>query len=307
MSLDVLPRLGLCLALAGLAACAATKPSAAPEPARVAVEILRGSPPAAADAARLALVIDASVSMRASASAGVSRLAAAQTRAKEVIESLPLGGRVSVQVAGGSESAACGAPQQAIAPSPDLVAAAEAVGRLAPGGEGSIAEALQATLRGLAAEGALDGARVVVFGDLEDPCGGDLCAAVGAVVAAGASLDLVVLGDRPTPACVSAAGSGPDLPPGPGVAVAPVRFEVSPATGVAVAGVSGANPTSVPAGPARIQVALVPPLEIGPITLAPGSLVRIRVLDFPASSPPVRDWSLEVVGGADLAASPARP
>jgi hypothetical protein len=53
-------------------------------------------------------------------------------------------------------------------------------------------------------------------------------------------------------------------------------------------------------------IALTPPLEVGPITLAPGGVVRVRVLDFPAASPPVREWSLEVVGDrGDLAIAPS--
>jgi Mg-chelatase subunit ChlD len=299
-------RLAFAVAALGLTACAAPKPARPPEPALVAVEILRGVVPAPESAGRVAIVIDASVSMRAPAAAGVSRLAAAQARASEVLETLPPGARVSVDAAGGAKGAACAAPLRVAPPSTDTGAAAEALRQLAPAGEGSLAEALQTVTRSLTAEGAADGARVLALGDLEDGCGVDLCAAVSALVASGASLDLVLLGERPTPSCVVAAEPGPSVPPGLAEPASAVRFEVLPAAGAAVTGVSGASPVRAPAGPARIEVGLDPPLEIGPLTLAAGALVRVRVLDFPAASPPVREWSLEVLGaGADLAASPA--
>ena len=305
MTLHALRRVGLALSVAGLAACAGPKPLPPAAPALVAVEILRGAVPVPESAGRVAIVIDASASMRRQAVAGASRLAAAKVRASEVLETLPSGARVSVDAVGGSNGGTCAAPVQVASPSTDTEAAAEALRQLAPAGEGSLAEALQSVIRSLTKEGVADGARILALGDLEDGCGVDLCAAVSAVVASGASLDLVLLGERSTPECVESAHPGPALLPGLATLPPPTRFEVLPAAGGIVAGVSGASAVRAPAGAARIAIALEPPLEIGPITLAAGALVRVRVLDFPAASPPVREWSLEVLAvGADIAASP---
>jgi len=305
VTLHALRRVGLALSVAGLAACAGPKPLPPPAPALVAVEILRGAVPAPSSAGRVSIVIDASASMSRQAVAGASRLAAAKARASEVLETLPSGTRVSVDAVGGANGGACAAPVQVASPATDTAAAAEALRQLAAAGEGSLAEALQSVTRSLTKEGAAEGARILALSDLEDSCGVDLCAAVSAVVASGASLDLVLLGERPTPECVESTGPGPALLPGLALLSPPTRFEVLPAAGGSVAGVSGASAVRAPAGAARIEIALEPPLEIGSITLAAGALVRVRVLDFPAASPPVREWSLEVLGAAaDLAASP---
>lgn len=288
--------------------CGGAAPVRPSEPALVAVQILRGDAPAAPSATRLALVIAATASMGAPAVPGVTKLAAAQTRAIEILRTAPASTRISIAAVGLADGPGCGAPGlvSVSGPADDTDALSAAVGALAPGDEGSLAVALQTLAGRLSAEGAADGARVVAFGDLEDTCGGDLCAAVETLVAAGASLDLVVLGEHPTPACVATAGMGGNGPTAP--AIAPTRFRVLPATGAAVVGISGGKPVSAPAGPARIEIGLDPLLEVGPITLAPGALVRVRVLDFPAARPPVREWSLEVLGtGGDLAASAAPP
>ena len=305
MTLHPVMRVGLALTVAGLAACAGTKPLPPPAPALVAVEILRGAVPAPPSVERVAIVIDASTSMRKQAAAGASRLAAAKARASEVLETLPPGARVSVDAVGGPNGGSCAAPVQVASPSTDTEAAAEALRQLSAAGEGSLAEALGSVTRSLATEGVVEGARILALSDLEDGCGVDLCAAVSAVVASGASLDLVLLGERSTPQCVESVLPGPAVLTGLAALPPTTRFEVLPVAGGSVAGVSGASAVRAPAGAARIEIALDPPLEIGPITLAAGALVRVRVLDFPAASPPVREWSLEVLGAAaDLAASP---
>jgi hypothetical protein len=276
-------------AVALLAACGGTTPVRAPEPALVAVEILRGITPAPATRGRVAILIDASASMLAPAAAGVSRFAAARRRASEVLETLPPDAQASVDAIGIAGSARCGAPARI---GSDVETDLRS---LHPGGEGSLAEALRATAQELVTQNAGGGSRIVAFSDLEDACGGDLCAAVSDVVASGASLDLVVLGDRPTPSCVSSVAAPLGAPPGFAKAAPATSFRVLPVSGGTVEGSSDGRPVSTPAGAARIVVALDPPLEVGPITLAPGALVRLRVLDFPAAVPPVREWSLEVV------------
>jgi hypothetical protein len=297
--------LAIALALA-LAACARPRPVAGPEPARVSVEVARGALAPAAPTPRIMILLDATTSMRARASGNVTRFDAARAQAGEVLTTLPSDYRVSVEAIGGNDHTECGAPELVIGPisGAEGASAASALQELSAEGEASLAEALRDLTLDLKAELAADGARVVVFTDLEDACGGDLCAAVSGLVNAGASLDLVVLGERPTPTCVTALNAKGTVPPAQ--TPAPIRFRVVPAVGSPVVGVSGSTPVSVPAGSARVEVALTPPLEVGPLTLSPGGLVRVRVLDFPDASPPVREWSLEVVGdGGDLAIAPA--
>lgn len=287
-----------------LGACAGSQPAAAPEPAHVAVEVLSGAPVAPPPPPAAAIVIDASASMGAPAASGISRLAAAQTRAREVVASLSPASNVMIDVVGGAGSDACAAPVRLPPLAAGVGATSAALAKLSPGGDAAFAAALRSAAQSLAAKA--DGGRIVAFTDLEDDCGGDLCAAISEVVAAGASLDLVVLADRPTPSCVVKASASVPATLGVAQPASPVRFEIVPVAGSAIGAASGGPPVRVAAGPVRIVIALTPPLEIGPVTLTPGALVRVRVLDFPAAVPPIREWSLDLVGaGGDLAGSPA--
>lgn len=297
-------------ALAALALAACASPTPAPKastPARVAVDVARGGTGAPLPPPRIALVVDATSSMRAPAASGVSRLAAAQTRAVEILETAPPEARLSVDAFGPGDGEACREPiSLAAAGAGDRQGAVDAVRELSPGGEASLADALVAVGRGLQGSGVADGARVVALTDLDDRCGGDLCAAVKALVDSGASLDLVVLGERPTPSCVLTAEptAGGGRPGSPGAVSPAPGFRVLPAGGAPVSGVAGGDPVTVAAGGARIEVALDPPLALGPLPLAPGSLLRVRVLDFPAASPPQREWVLDVVEDGESPGSP---
>jgi hypothetical protein len=46
----------------------------------------------------------------------------------------------------------------------------------------------------------------------------------------------------------------------------------------------------VPAGPVTILLGLDPPSLIGPLMLSPGTWTHVRVVEFPAFDPPVREW-----------------
>lgn len=298
-------RVSLAALVVGAACAAPTPPPArAPEPALVSVEVVRGLGMASAPEERVGVVIDASRSMEAPVAAGVTRFAAARERATALLRSLPPGTLVAVEGVGTERGSSC-APSSPVAPpgsSPE--ASAAAVGALEPGGQGSLADGIRAVLARLTARGGAEGARVVAFGDLSDACDGDLCAAASAVAEAGASLDLVILGEAPTPACVTSVPPPTGAPSGL-APLAPVRFRVSPAQGAPVDGQAGGDAVSATPGAARLEVALDPPLEVGPVTLAPGAIVRLRVMDFPGERPPVREWSLDVVDeGGTLAASP---
>ena len=47
----------------------------------------------------------------------------------------------------------------------------------------------------------------------------------------------------------------------------------------------------VPAGPVTVLLDLDPPSLIGPLLLSPGTWTHIRVVEFPALDPPVREWA----------------
>lgn len=317
-------RRGLPLVAAALALACASEPPPAPEPAqpavsataelsvdiwsgfaRVPVTVLPHVP-------RVVLVLDVTDSMRASAPGGPPRYAAAAEEAVRLVETLPGGTDLRVDVLGLRRRGRCGGA---------TTVAGGAVRRLRPGlaarlrevkpaGEGSLA----GTLDALAHEG-LGDTRVVAISDLGDECGGDLCTAAAAVVAAGGRLEVVVLGDAAEPACLA------DLsPPGePRAAAAaapePPAFRVqahyvgSPRRGPTLArGTADGRPVRVPAGPVLVVVELNPPAYVGPMELAEGTRTRIRMLDFPTLRPPVREWRWDVERTAsELADEPDTP
>lgn len=298
----------------GLAALlwACATPAPAPQelaPARLSVEVARGSAPATPTPPRIALLLDATASMASPAARGVTKLEAARVRAAEILAAAPAEARLSVDALGPGDGDACRSPVS-LATGPGG-AASDTVRDLTAGGEASLADALAGVGRSLEASGGAAGARVVVLTDLEERCGGDLCASVKALVDGGASLDFVVLGDRPTPSCVASAepGAGAGGAGSPGAISPAPTFRVLPAAGQPADGVAGGSPVSVAAGAARVEVALDPPLQVGPLPLAPGSLVRLRVLDFPRASPPQREWVIDVVeaGRAAGAETSSRP
>jgi hypothetical protein len=70
----------------------------------------------------------------------------------------------------------------------------------------------------------------------------------------------------------------------------------------AVIGTADGTAFSVPGGEVFVRIELTPAYAIGPIVLAPGATHRLRVLDFPAASPPAREWRLD----SEAAPIPAR-
>lgn len=301
------------LVVATLAASCASRPTVPPEPAQVAVEVVRGGPGLPPPPPpRVAVLLDASASMDAPAATGVTRFEAARTRAAQLVESLPQQTVFSVEVVGAAGTCDGSRGLAGAGPGTKPENAAERVRAVEVGAEGSVAQGLQSLRERLAAEGGVDGVRVVAFTDLEESCGGNLCQAVETLLADGASVDLVVLGERPTPECVAtmALPYGPpasraEAPPQPEVVVRSTPVDGLRAIGF---GQGDGRPITVAPGNATVEVALVPPLTIGPVTLPPGALVRIRVLDFPSATPPLRDWSLEVLGsGGSLAGAPPSP
>ena len=286
------------LAAAAALACRGPAPPLAP-PAEVSVELLAGlaqrEPPPAPAAERVEVLLDLTTSLRAGDD-GVETWEAARAAAARFVRALPASDPVRVHALGlipgrGCEAASPLDPKQRLGSHAELASAIEA---LAPAGEGSLAVAL-AELRSALAQGdELARSRVVVFSDLGSECGGDVCTAADLLLEAGARLDFVVLGSAPSPACFSALVPA-DRWQHARVLRAP-RYRIvaydpdgEGAPLVLAEGVANEARKRVPAGPVTIELALDPPERIGPLVLSPDAWTRVRVLEFPSLSPPVRE------------------
>ncbi len=279
-------------------------PRHAPPPARLSVEVLSGAPRALPAPGRPSLVVlvDESESMRQRLSAGGTRAAAARAGAASLLRGAPPGSELSVRVLGGD--GVCDAGTAIGSTDPEILA--RLVSRLEPRGASSLAAALDAVRAGLHDRDRATRTRVVAFTDLEPRCGGDLCAAAGALVDAGSALDLVVLGGRSAPLCLAQV-EAPAGPPSALERAAPppgfrVEAEGDPEPRVLVQGVAGDPVTTLPPGAARIVLALDPPLVLGPFDLASGTLTRVRVVDLPRLGPGGRAWHVETVPAGEAAA-----
>lgn len=299
--------------LAAVSSCA-SPPAAGGPPAQLAVEVLGGLPSVPewlpATPPRVEVVLDATPSMRHTRVEGVSGFEAARALAARTLRELPLGTRASFHLVGGPErSDACGEASRALISEggfPDTLA--DDARRAQSRGEASLGDALQRLGDDLDAAGETARARIVVVSDLAPDCGGDLCAAAARLVSGGASLDWVLVGDAPAPSCLDTIGAGPG-PPGPIAQqpyAAPANISVTPRNAMLAGGeealrarqygVADGIPITVPAGLAFVGVDLVPPASFGPVALEPGRRHRLRVVDFPAASPPAREWQIDSLG-----------
>ena len=300
--------------LAALFATACQAPPPLAPPAEVSIEILPGlatrEPIPAPESERVEVLLDVTTSLRAGP-AGVTNFLAARTAAARFVHSLPDSTPLRVHALGltpgrSCESASLLDPRQR---APSHAALAAQVASLVPAGEGSLAVAL-AELRSVLAEGGdPERSRVVVFSDLGSECGGDLCTAAELLLDAGARIDFVVLGDAATPACFGALvpadrwQHAPVLDP-PDYRI--VAYDPSPEREplVLAEGRADGRRQPVPSGPVTIQLGLDPPALLGPLVLSPGTLTRVRVIEFPGLDPPVREWiwaTVPLVLGAGVA------
>jgi hypothetical protein len=256
---------------------------------RIRLELLGGFP-AHRDPlpeARVALLVDATASMRAGTDAGPARVIGARAAAERFAASLPLQTPLSLWVLGDDPGARCDAALEPLDGERDELL--RAVRRLRARGEGSLAAALR-ELPG-PDEGGYE--RVVAVSALDDGCGGDLCAAARDLVARGVRLDVVHIGSAPAPDCLADVTHGePEGPPVPWPTAAPVRFHVErrgadPA--ILVCGESGGLPVEVGPGSADVVVNLDPPLRV-PRDFVAGTRWVLQVLDFPGLDPPERLW-----------------
>jgi len=264
------------------------------------VDIARGlaAGPGTAAPARVEVVLDVTPSMAAAARGKSSNLDAARAGAAQLLRALPPDVPATL-VAFGVSGPACQAPPLVLGPESGRPAVlALRAEEMSPVAEASLASTLDSVAIALAEQEVAERTRVVVFADFASQCGGDPCAAGAKLLATGATLDLVVLGEAQVPACLRS----PVLPGGLPASVShrtdanPVSFRLMAApAGPARApadGVAGERAMRVDPGPAMVELALTPPLEV-PVVLSPGALLRLRVIDFPEASPPLRDWAVE--------------
>ena len=289
--------------LLGVAACASAPPPEALLDVRVAQGLAVA--PEATPAARVEVVLDLTPSMRARDGSYGSRADVARAAAAQLLRTLPPEAPATL-VAFGTSGPECESAPVRFGPETGHASVlALHTDALTPVAEASLSSTLNSVTSEIVAAGAAERTRVVVISDLSSECGSDLCAAAAAVVGVGATLDLVMIGGTEVPACLSDLAtprSSPSLVTRAtdtepfsfrvrGAPEGPERSEIS--------GVAGAAPLALAPGAAVVDVPLSPPLSV-PLVLEAGQVTRLRVIDFPAARPPVREWRIElepVAGG----------
>jgi hypothetical protein len=261
------------------------------------VDLIRAAPPRL-DWGRSAsppvhLLLDVTTSMQAASTEGVTYLQAARYAAERFLYSAPPDVEVTLHLLGTAIGSVCTTAVPVEAPpgtSPGEGLAP--IARTLPSrSEGSLANAIEEIARRIRSEEqGWAGVRLVAISDLDDSCAqGDLCDAAAVLASAGADLDLVVIGGAPVPACLGQVGGDGEPPFFTAAETAPIRatFRVigegqGEEAPLPVAGVVGGAAVKVPPGRIRIGIDLDPPVEVGPVDLAPNAALRIRVLEFPA-------------------------
>jgi hypothetical protein len=232
--------------------------------------------------------------MEASRTRGLTYLQAARHAAGRFLRSLPADADVTLHLLGSATGSACTPAIPVKAPSDSSPGQGLArVARTLPSrSEGSLAGSLEAIARLLRGEErARAGVRVLAISDLDGSCQeGGLCDAAAALSSAGADLDLVVIGEAPVPACLDQIGGDEEPPLFAAAPIPPIQadFRVvreeerkGGASRPAVGKVGG-EAVNVAPGRVRVIVDLDPPVEVGPVDLAPNASLRIRILEFPA-------------------------
>jgi hypothetical protein len=132
---------------------------------------------------------------------------------------------------------------------------------------------------------------------------------VASLASAGADLDLAVIGEAPVPACLGEVGDDAEPPFLAARAAAPIRatFRVhgeGEETPLPVVGEVGGAPVMVAPGRIRVAVDLDPPVDVGPVDLAPKASLRIRILELLTDGS--RRWQV-FVDGRDVRGAEASP
>jgi hypothetical protein len=278
-----------------------------PVKAQLAVELIRGftGQPVSAPARpeRVEVLIDVTASMKTATEPGPGRYVAARNAAVRLVTALPQDSFIGLHalgVAGGDE---CNPAFRTGHSGPgeardDLV---RRIDELRPAGEASLAQAVEGLRVYLTATETLARSRVVILSDLGKECGGSLCKELGRMIAGGARAELVVFGEARLPSCIEdfeIAGSWhvDTEPPAMHFRVEAVDDPPDAAPSTTAVGLVGGEPIAIAEGAVRVFVGFDPPAEFGPVELAPGTTTRLRILDFPALDPPVREWTWETEG-----------
>lgn len=312
----------LALAAALFAAGCANPPAQEVESGagQVAVDVYGGlggpAPAAGGGSKRLEVVLDVSSSMLERSRDGSPHVDAARAGANDLVYSVRDGMEIAVRALGNVPANIAAEPgpnegpsRNHCVPSQRIVdpvvterrePIAERISDVSVASESSLASALDSVRRDLILESASSRTRVVVFSDLDDSCGGDLCKAASALVDSGAWLEIVPIGRSNPPECLAA------LRPTSATPFVDSRFRVKPPTfrvegargpspkaPVLATGETGGVPVTVPAGLVTVHVGLDPPEEVGPFMVRPGELARIRVLDAFDAALPTRVWRVE--------------
>lgn len=279
-----------------------------PPEARLAVELNQGfrSRPVAAPAGpeRVEVLVDVTSSMKAPTEPGPPRYLAARRAAVRLVTVLPRDSFIGLHALGVARGDECNPAfrtghSEAGESREDLLGRIE---ELRPAGEASLAQAVEGLRVYLAARGTLARSRVIILSDFGGECGGDLCEELGRMVAGGARVELVVFGEARLPSCaedsdISGAWRVDAEAPVTHFRVESVATSADGVPSAGAVGLAGGEPVAIAAGPVRVFVGLDPPAEFGPVDLAPGTTTRLRILDFPALDPPVREWLWETGGG----------
>ena len=279
-----------------------------PLEAQLAVELIQGFTgrpvPAPARPERVEVLIDVTSSMEAATEPGPGRHVAARKAAMRLVTALPRDSFIGLHalgVAGGDECNPAFRTGYSVAGEArdDLV---RRIDELRPAGEASLARAVEGLRVYLTVMETLARSRVVILSDLGEECGGDLCEELARMIAGGASVEFVVFGEARLPSCIGdfeIAGSWhvEAEPPVMHFRVDAVADSADAAPSATAVGLVGGEPVAIAAGAARVFVDFDPPAEFGPVDLVPGTTTRLRILDFPALDPPVREWTWETEGG----------
>ncbi len=272
---------------------------------------------------RLHVVLDLSSSVRdlPSAPTEPSWQAAARNAARAVLSTAPAGTHASLRVLG-LASAGAGSCTTPI-PVGGAEGRAEDLHRLIPELGGASESSLAAALLQLYPTHPVPEpvGRVVIVSDLSDECEAPTaaCESAAKLIEAGAEIDLVAVGGDPIPGCWSQLKprtGAIDVAAGPAPRVR-VEWREQRVRSSGLASASSARDQSavvpprgrveVPAGAVRVIVDLNPPEIVGPLLLPAGVETRVRVLDFPSLSPPVREVFVDTVGSVVTAPSSMNP
>lgn len=307
-------RAAILLVGCALLACAAPEP---PLPGAVRVDVIPAAPlpEVPPRTPPIHLVLDLTSSMGFNRTEGVTHLQAARHAAGRFLRALPPDAEVALHALGTAAGSGCTDAVSVEAPSgaPPGAGLARIAEGLPSRSEGSLEGALEALAARLGGEAPRAGARVLAISDLDRSCpGGDLCEAAAALFSAGADLDLVVIGGAAAPACLAGIGSDrePPLVAGGARTHREPTFRVTRDDGRAgapalAAGAAGAGAVQVAPGRIRVRIELDPPVEVGPLGLAPGGSLRIRLLEVPGSETP--RWDVFVEGASTAAGAESAP